>query len=321
MHASPPPSVQVDRRDLIGLRNAARGLRLRVERPVGSPLTGVQRSRLRGRGMDYLESRHYQAGDDVRSMDWRVTARAGAPYVKLYVEERERPVVVVVDLGPGMFFATRGAFKSVVAARAAALIGWAAVAHGDRIGALVLDDGHQELKPRGGRRGVLTLIDALARAGTLEATPRRANPVDFDAALERLRRVARPGSLLVLISDFLALGDLARHHLTELKRHNELLAIQVSDPLELAIPVPGEYGISDGQRRTLLNLRDDTPRQRFHAYFAERHLRARALFDGLRVPRLRLRTTDDLALMLRRGLSGRGDLAGGDPESVGEPSP
>ncbi|MGF1644804.1 MAG: DUF58 domain-containing protein [Thiotrichales bacterium] len=307
----PPPSVAVDRRDLIQLRDGARGLRLRVERSVRSSLAGTQRSRLRGRGMDYAESRHYQAGDDVRSMDWRVTARAGVPYVKLFVEERERPVVVLIDFGPRMFFATRGAFKSVVAARAAALIGWAAIAHGDRIGAVVSDDGHQELKPRGGRRGVLALIDALARAGQLRPANGSAAPGELDQGLERLRRVARPGSLLVLISDFLALGESARFQLTELKRHNELIAIQVSDPWELETPAPGAYGISDGLRRSLLNLRGATERQRFHAYFAERHQLARALFDGLRLPMLCLRTDDDVAATMRTAFAGRSEVTGG----------
>ena len=150
--------------ELVRCRLQARDLRLDSRLSARSAITGVHASRFRGRGMDYQESRVYQSGDDIRSMDWRVTARTGRAHVKLYQEERERPVVVMVDLGPGMFFATRGAFKSVIAARAAALIGWAAIQNGDRIGALLFNGGHHEIRPQGGQRGVLRLIRELVTA-------------------------------------------------------------------------------------------------------------------------------------------------------------
>lgn len=132
MMAQLPPamdsSAKVDARDLIGLRHEARALSLGSRRPVASALAGPHDSRFRGRGMDYRESRHYQPGDDIRNMDWRVTARAGRPHTKVYQAERERPVVVLADFGATLFFGTRGTFKSVAAARTAALIAWAAVA-------------------------------------------------------------------------------------------------------------------------------------------------------------------------------------------------
>ena len=152
-----PGVVHVSSDELVQCRLQARDIRLDSRRPARSAITGGHSSRFRGRGMDYLESRAYQPGDDIRSMDWRVTARTSHAHVKLYQEERERPVVVMIDLGPGMFFATRGAFKSVIAARAAALIGWAAIQNGDRIGAFLFNGGHHELRPLGGQRGVCLL--------------------------------------------------------------------------------------------------------------------------------------------------------------------
>jgi len=147
------PAIQATLGELIALRRELRGNPLRPRRAVRGLLAGAHHSRFRGRGMDYLESRLYQPGDDIRNLDWRVTARSGKAHTKLYQEERERPVVVLVDLGPGMFFATRGRFKSVIAARAASFLGWSAVAHGDRIGALLFNGEHRELKPRGGDKG------------------------------------------------------------------------------------------------------------------------------------------------------------------------
>jgi uncharacterized protein (DUF58 family) len=187
--------------------------------------------------MDYLESRGYQAGDDIRNMDWRVTARAGEPHVKLYTQERERPVVVMVDLNPGMFFGTRGAFKSIVAARAAALIGWAAVRHHDRIGALLFNGRHQELRPLGGQRGVLRLIRALVGAtDPVQGMRQPDHPGRLTEALRRLRRVARPGGLVFILSDFYGIDADTRVLLQRLRQHSDVVACQVHDALELHSP-------------------------------------------------------------------------------------
>ncbi|MDX1654777.1 MAG: DUF58 domain-containing protein, partial [Candidatus Competibacteraceae bacterium] len=177
-------------------------IRLRLQAPalVGgtrralSASAGLHASRFRGRGIDFQESRNYQPGDDIRNMDWRVTARTGRPHTKLYREERERPVILLIDTGPTLFFGTRVAFKSVIAARAAALIGWAAVAAGDRVGASFFGAGpHGELRPLGGRRGALGLIRILADRLQPGDRPEPLPGDGLGAALGRVRRVARPG--------------------------------------------------------------------------------------------------------------------------------
>ena len=290
--------------ELIQLRLKARDLRLDARQAARSVLAGAHSSRFRGRGMDYLESRGYQAGDDIRGMDWRVTARSGRPHVKVYQEERERPVVVMVDLGPGMFFATQGAFKSVIAARAASLIGWAAVRNGDRIGALLFNGGHQELRPLGGQRGVLRIIRELVKA-TDPSRGMSAPPDDshLNDALIRLRRVARPGSLVFILSDFYAIDPDTRRHLRRLRQHNDVMACQIVDALEIAAPPPGRYAISDGSHSGILDTRSAARRQSYTDYFAGHHRAVRELMQQSNIPLLRFTTTEDVAQGLRDGLA------------------
>ena len=153
--------VSVSQDGLIRLHGPARAIALNVLR-VKSLQTGAYVSHFRGRGMEYDESRPYQPGDDPRSIDWRVTARSATAYTKLFREERERPVLVCVDLRASMHFATRGCFKSVNASRAAALLSWAAHHRGDRLGGLIFGDTtHRELKPRLGRRAALRFVHQL----------------------------------------------------------------------------------------------------------------------------------------------------------------
>jgi uncharacterized protein (DUF58 family) len=292
--------VSVTSDELIQLRLRARDFKPGGQQQTMSAFGGEYRSQFRGRGMDYLESRGYQAGDDIRNMDWRVTARAGQPHVKLYQEERERPVVVMVDLSPGMFFGTRGAFKSVIAARAAALIGWAAVRNGDRIGALLFNGIHRELRPLGGQRGALRLIRELVRATDPRsgmAAPAHAG--QLVEALQRLRRIARPGSLVYILSDFYGLDDDTRIHLQRLRQHNDVVACQIVDALEIQ-PLPaGRYGISDGQHSGILDTRTRARQEACTRYFKTQHEAVRELMGRSGIPLIQITTTDDVLECLR----------------------
>jgi uncharacterized protein (DUF58 family) len=315
VNSSDYSAVHVSSDELVRCRLQAREIRLDSRQPARSAITGGHTSRFRGRGMDYLESRAYQPGDDIRCMDWRVTARTGRAHVKLYQEERERPVVVMIDLGPGMFFATQGAFKSVIAARAAALIGWAAIQHGDRIGALLFNGGHRELRPLGGQRGVMRLIRELAAATDpaemLAAVQENAAAtVDGESshlneALMRLRRVARPGSLVFILSDFYAINEDTRRHLQRLRQHNDIVACQIVDPLELEPPVAGRYTISDGRQTGLLDTTSSASRNAYSAYFSAHHRAVKQLMQQSAVHLLRLGTSEDIAQALRFGLANR----------------
>ncbi len=291
--------VRIDSRDLIGLRQAGEGLRLRVGR-IAAQQSGNYLSRFKGRGMEFDEARRYQPGDDVRTLDWRVTARTGVAHTKLFREERERAVLSWVDLGPSMHFATQGAFKSVIAARLASLIAWAGNQQGDRLGGLIFNgDLHHELRPGRGRQAVMRLIHQLQ---AMDQQQDSAAPAPHsDAALARLRRVARPGSLIFLMSDFRHLGPQSESHLAQLARHNDVVLIHIYDPLEAELPISGDYRVSDGQRSAFFSA-SRSNRERYRQHFDEHcaHLRRLCRFPGIHY--LGCRTDADLLTLLTNDL-------------------
>lgn len=297
--------IHPSREELIGLRLQAGSLPLHPRQTVQSVIAGNHRSPFRGRGMDYVESRSYQSGDDIRNMDWRVTARSGRAHVKVYQEERERPVVILADFGPGMFFATEGAFKSIIAARAAALIGWAAVQGGDRVGALLYNGQHHELRPARGQRGALQLIRELLivadPAGNGSAQPHTGS--SFSTALTRLHRVTRPGSLVFMFSDFYHLDTDSKRQLQLLRRHSDIVACQILDRLELEPPAPGRYPVVSGNRQGILDTRSRTQREAWTRHFAEHRRQAGELMQQCDIPLLRLGTADDVSQRLHQALT------------------
>ena len=162
--ATPASEVHVRIADLMALEPAARGLRFSSRQPVNSILAGQHGSRLRGRGLDVEELRRYLPGDDLRQLDWRASQRLGKPYVRTYSEERDRPVLVVVDQRMGMYFGSVRSFKSVVAARVAALSAWMAFLAGDRVGGLVFSDaGLDSVRPLRSRERLQALFAAIVR--------------------------------------------------------------------------------------------------------------------------------------------------------------
>lgn len=293
--------IEASLEELIALRGRAGELRLSPRRQVLSQQSGGYHSPFKGRGIDFEEVRGYQPGDDIRTMDWRVTARTGRPHTKLFREERERPVLTWVDQGVSMRFGTRVAFKSVVAARAAALLAWGAAENGDRVGGLLFAGReHHELRPRARRAGVLPLLNRLAEGIVSDEAS------DLVAALTRLRRVAHPGSLLFLISDFFAGLDssAARTHLAELARHNDLVLIFVYDHLEAVPPPPGRYLVSDGIRKLLLDGGDARLGERYREHFAMRRDGLKRHARRLGIPFIELATDQPLVETLRDGLRG-----------------
>jgi uncharacterized protein (DUF58 family) len=293
--------VEVSVDDLIGLRFRAQRLELGVASRAHRTMVGAHGSRFRGRGMEFAESRIYQPGDDVRSIDWRVTARTGRTHTKLFQEERERPVILLVDLGASMFFGTRTAYKSVVAAETAALIAWAAMRGGDRVGALVAGrSAHLEVKPVSGRRGVLRVLRALA-ALSRKAGDDEAQQIRLSDSLLRARHVARPGSLLVVISDFYDLDEDAVGSLSRMRQHNDMLACWIHDPLEIEPPPPGRYGVSDGWQTATLDTVSRRARERYRESFGAEYDRLRTTLGRLAIPLLPIATGDDVAEALRRG--------------------
>jgi uncharacterized protein (DUF58 family) len=266
-----PTRVALD--ELIALAALAHGASLARSRRSVAERSGGIASRWRGRGVDFRESRIYQPGDEIRHMDWRVTARSGKPHTKLFEEEREQSLLLALDCNPGMRFGTRVRFKSVQAARAAALLAWMAAAAGDRIGALGFGGGITgEVRPAGGRRGVLRVLRALRDWDAVAS----AAPEPLSAALARTRRLLRPGMRLVLFSDGFAADAAATGPLAQIAARHEVAVVLLRDALELAPPPPGRYALQLGSARQMIDFAD----ARVRAGWSERFAAARARLTG-----------------------------------------
>lgn len=224
-----------------------------------SALAGSGRSRQRGRGMDYAESRMYQPGDDVRQLDWRLTARSGRLHTKIFEEERERTLVLLLDTHADMRFGTRRRFKSVQAARAAAFAAWCAVRGGERVGMAGFGARRDVLRPRGGPRGALAVAGALTAWDDAGGNARE----PLSMALQRVARLVRHAGRVLLISDGAAVDDAARAQLLQLRRHADVCVLVVADALELAPPPPGRYPLATAAGHRLLDLLGRAQRERF----------------------------------------------------------
>ena len=296
----PAQGAAVDLNRLLSLRFSARQLDIRRRRRALAQLSGGQRSNFRGRGIEFEEVRGYQAGDDIRAIDWRVTARTGKPHTKLFHEERERPVLLIVDQRPAMQFGSQHCFKSVLAAELGALLAWSALAGNERVGGLLLrDEDHWEMRPRNSRRNVLSLLSALAEPQPPVST---APPEEqFASLLRSARRVARPGSSIFLISDFDgAGGDEAKEELFQLARHTEMTAIHCSDPLEAQLPPPGAYSVTDGTHTVELDTRGSAFQTNYALEFRRRVEGYKSQFQRLGVPMLKASTSDAPLTLLRQ---------------------
>ncbi len=286
--------VSIPLKTLLDLARPAAGLQLN-HLAIRAQQSGGYVSRFKGRGMEFDEVRPYQAGDDIRSIDWRVTARTGETYTKVFREERERPVFISVDNRRSMHFATRGVFKSVLAAKLAGLLAWSAQHHGDRIGGQLFSDGQcTELKPQNGKHAVLRFLNALA-----EQKNGQTEQFALEHILARLTQHARPGSLVYIISDFRGFNDNAQGHLAKLARHCDVVLIFVYDPLESQLPAKGRYRFTDDGRDVVVDSGDTQRLFNYQQRFARRqqHLEQLAKKNGLAF--IQCSTAEDPLLCLK----------------------
>lgn len=240
-------TTRISLQALIRLQADARALKLPSARPARAQQAGLQQSSQRGRGMAFSEVRLYQPGDDIRSIDWRVTARRQAPHTKLYEEERERPVLLLCDLGPTLFFASTGAFKQVRCAQLASILAWLALSAGDQVGGIVFNGNTLTVqRPARRKKSVLRLLDILANQQRTSVDSFAAETT-LDTALAEARRVAHTGSRIFVISDFLSLSEKTTSLLGALARHNSVSALRVVDPLEQELPQSGRFAIAGAE--------------------------------------------------------------------------
>ena len=300
--------VSVSQKGLIQLAGPARAIPLDVLH-ISSLQAGAYVSHFKGRGMEFDESRPYQPGDDPRNIDWRVTARSTQAYTKLFREERERPVLVMVDLRSNMHFATQGCFKSVHAARAASLVAWAAHHRGDRLGGIVFGDSmHRELKPRLGRRAALRFLHELVEHPDWQKTELEENEgfeEPLAQAMAALRRVTRPGSLVVIISDFLGMSRMTQSYLAGIAKHNEVLAIVVSDPVARRLPPPGRYRLVSRDDEMMIDTFARSARSDYRNEFEERQERLSRFCQRYGIHLMGLSTEDDPVERMQEALGRR----------------
>jgi uncharacterized protein (DUF58 family) len=290
--------------DMVKLRYGARELTGFPKIQARQMLAGGHRSKFRGRGMDFDSVRLYQPGDDVRSIDWRVTARTQTPHTKIFSEERERPIQVISDLRSPMFFGSQR-LKSVVACEISAALAWAGLAANDRAGGLVFGAQQQtDVKARRSHHAVLQYIHSLQEFSSklINSEPDRFSLADV---LEESRRFIMPGSTVFIVSDFHDLDDSCERHLFELARHANLNFCQVFDPIETELPPPSLYAVTDGQQQTMLDTRSTALRQRYAQAFEQRGQTLRRLSEQLSAGLLPFDTSETVLSVLARAYGKR----------------
>ncbi len=296
-----PAAVAPNLTELTGLAAAARLLPLRPPFRAVTEQSGPHQSRFRGRGLEFSELREYQVGDDLKDIDWRSTARTGRAHIRCYQAERERTLWLIVDQRARMQFGSRQCFKSVAAARCAALLGWAGVASGDRIGGIVLrDHALQEFRPRRARATLLQLFGSLCGPVNDDGE----NPRTLAEALDHSATLLRPGALIFLISD---LGDLDQGALPALRRlqqRHDLIAVRITDELDHRLPPPGWYSYLTPSGRLRVHTGDTQVRLDFQARVAAREEQLQDMGRQTRLPLIDLRTHQEPLAVLRHQLGG-----------------
>lgn len=293
--------------DLLELRHQAHTLGVASHHLVSSSFSGLYASVFRGTGLDFEEVREYREGDDVRNMDWKVTARTNSPHLKMFREERERSVVLCVDQGPHMSFGTRGTFKSVQAARAAALLGWAASSLNDRVGGLLFGDatsGPKHFRPTKDRRALWRLLKALTHAS--EGGEPTQDPLL--GALQQADKGTGTGSLIFVIADLNRDVTTLESILGRLCQQHTLVLVPVDDLADRELPDIGQATFTDSEGN-LVEI--DTTDAKGRKLYREEWQRNRQTLTGVAnrfgIPLIPVETDQDVHNSLTRGMrfSGR----------------
>jgi uncharacterized protein (DUF58 family) len=286
--------------DLLELRHQAHTIGLAAHHLVNSRLVGLYASVFRGNGMDFEEVREYREGDDIRLMDWRVTARTGTPHLKVFREERERAVMLAIDIGATMQFGTRGTFKNIQAARVASLLSWSANLHQDRVGALIYG-AHQtkHFRVSRQRQGVWRILRALAEQGE--------EPVaEHDALVDtfqRMRRVSPPGALVFFVGDFNREPGELEAGLASLRERHEVVIVPVDDPADWEIPDMGRVSFAGPEGRWIaVDTGSEDGRRRYREAWHRRRAGLGDLTRRLFIDVLPVRTDEDVHRAMARGL-------------------
>lgn len=274
-----------------------------------SQLNGSHTSRQKGRGMNFSEVRQYQAGDDIRSIDWRVTARTGKAHTKLFTEEREQPVILYLDLSASMRFGSQLLFKTVQCAHLASLLSWLAVEQKDRIGAVIdMGDRLIELKPTARQQGALHISHQLVELNNeaikqlqaqQQTNTKPAQELPFQQVLQTLHRMCPKGSDIVFISDFKRLTLDGKPLLNQLRQHNRLQFIHIFDPLEMGnTDFRGSEYVSNGEQTRWLNFGQKNTRTQLKNRYIEHLNQIEKICKSLAIPMRSLSCSEPLLSQL-----------------------
>lgn len=307
--ANKPAGVYTNLDDLIRIQFKARNFSFLPEQPVGSILSGRYASRLRGRGLNFEEIRRYLPGDDIRTMDWKVTARTRSPHVRVYTEEKDRAVVLIVDQRINMFFGTRDKLKSVTAAELAALGAWRAVDVGDRVGAVVFNDTEiVDVRPQRSQQTVMSILGTIVRMNhALQADAQaEPNPDMLNRALEKTLQLVPHDALVVMISDYFGVDEHTEQLTAQMAEHNDVLALLVHDPIRLR-PAEQQVTVSDGSLQIEINFADRRVREKLAENYHEEQQYITHFLSKLAAPLLMVSNEGDVVNQVRRllGVPGR----------------
>jgi uncharacterized protein (DUF58 family) len=267
------PRIYVSLAHLRALHGAARGLSFLPRQPSASVLNGRHASRLRGRGLNFEEMRDYLAGDDIRSIDWKATARTGSPHVRVFTEERDRPALLVVDQRMSMFYGSVLNLKSVTAAEAAAIAAFRILDAGDRVGGIVFDDTDLvEYVPKRSRRAVHALLESITERNCALHADRLVTPEpgSLNRVLKSVRRIAHHDHLVLVFSDFDGIDETTHRQLSGIAAHNDVLLFLVHDPSGWGIEDGGRVIVGDGAMQAEIDLGSETTREGVNRAVASR---------------------------------------------------
>ncbi len=297
------PGIDIKVDDLVRVRGQLSGLALANSLRRASYRSGARQVRVRGRGMEYEESRSYVYGDDVRTMDWRVMARTGEAHTKVFAEEKERRFLIAADLSASMFFGTRFSFKSWAAAQVAAHAGWLASFAGDRIGGLIVSPAaHHEIRPGKTRSGLLGVFHHLAQVSKIDLPPDMTrNRLNF--LLRELNRVVKPGSIIALITDFIGLDDQSLEILSSLVKHNDVNAYWVHDDTEINTWPRGHYQVLVDQQKVGFDLSGSTRDAWLSQWQQEHRNRVETLASRFNIPLLPISCNRAITPQILRSLN------------------
>jgi uncharacterized protein (DUF58 family) len=303
--------VYVNLHQLTLLQHQARGISFLPRQPVHSLLSGRHASRVRGRGLNFEEIRQYHAGDDVRTIDWKVTARLRSPHTRVYTEERDRPVLLVVDQRIGMFFGTQVNMKSVTAAQTAAMAAWRILDAKDRVGAIVFnDDDIEVIRPNRSRDTVMRILKTIVNYNQkLSAdTPSRPNPNMLEQVIQQTSRIATHDFLVTIISDFHGYNETVLRYLRRIRQHNDMIAALVHDPSASKLRSSRDFVVTDGELQVELKLAGKQTRERIQETTSGRMATVLELQNKLQTPVFPLSTAEDVAQQLHRLLGRSGQI-------------